>query len=432
MKIFIKHMNQEFDLTDEQTRLVDKAVDQITHGSMLFQYAAPAGCGKSIVLHAIIQELGLLNDEVAPMAYMGSAAMVMRKHGFTNAKTCHAWLFAPVTSPVPGEYDEHFRQVYETKWEPKQLPYDIKLIAIDEGSMIPQSIRNVIDAQDIPVIVCGDLDQLPPVGDYSAYLVNGEINRLTKIMRQRANSSIVTISNMLREGYRPQPGNYGEVLVIPFEEVTNDMLVNSESIICGYNSTRSDLTDYMRKLLGYSGNLPYPGEKVVCRENNWKVFAGEDINLVNGMIGTCESQGNSVNQMKNSKTFKMDFRPLLFPDAVFTDLKCDYNYFVANHEQRQEIKRMERFKQKRYDKANKFEFGYVITTHMSQGNQYRNGMYIEQKFPTDQNKLNYTGITRFIDHCVYVLPRKRKLTFPPPGRVIQRKKPVMIINDQYL
>lgn len=430
MKVFLKHMNQEFDLTDEQTRLVDKAVDQLRHGSKLFQYAAPAGCGKSIVLHVIIQELGLTEEEVAPMAYMGSASMVMRKHGFDNAKTCHSWLYYPAKIKVPGEYDEHGDPVYKIQFKPKPLNMFISLIAIDEGSMIPMSIRKVIEESNIPVIVCGDLDQLQPIGGDPAYLTGPNVERLTHIMRQRANSSIVTISNMLRQGIRPQPGDYGDVLVIPFEEVNNQMLLNSEIILCGYNQTRENMTNYIRDLLGYKSQLPFPGEKVICRENNWNEMSG-DINLVNGLVGTCLSQGNSVNRMKDSKTFYMDFAPSIFPDSVFKDLKCDYNYFVSDHIGRQEIKQNERFRTF-IKKTNKFEFGYVITTHMSQGSQYRNGMYFEQFFPGDsaqQNKLNYTGITRFMDHCIYVLPQKKKLVFPPPAKPMNYLKSVLVIRE---
>jgi ATP-dependent exoDNAse (exonuclease V) alpha subunit len=55
----------------------------------------------------------------------------------------------------------------------------------------------------------------------------------------------------------------------------------------------------------------------------------------------------------------------------------------------------------------KFEFGYAITTHLSQGSQYFNGIYLQEYFGGgyDINKrLNYTGITRFRHKCIYVIP----------------------------
>ena len=430
MKIYIDAYKQEFDLTNEQTDLVLTAVDEIKNGTRLFQYSAPAGCGKSVVLHAIIQLLGYTEDEIAPMAYMGSAAMIMRRNGFTNAKTCHSWLFNVSTD---YDFDMSGHRVYKTNFVPRILDRNkIKLIVIDEGSMIPYELRNIIERNRIPVLVCGDLDQLQPIESESAYLSFGKVHKLTKIMRQTQGSSIVYLSNRLREGLPIQPGDYKEVLVIPYESVTDDMLLKAESIICGYNSTRDDITAYIRQKLGFTGYIPYPGEKVVCRENNWEIVEG-DVNLVNGMLGFCVSKDASISRMKDTDGFYMDFEPLIFPGLVFKDIVCSYRYFTADHTVRKKIRSEERESPLgRKNKYNKFEFGYAITTHMSQGNQYKNGIYFEQSFRDSymQAKLNYTGITRFVDHCIYVLPKYGGISMPPPAIEYTPNKCLMYINGQ--
>ena len=81
-------MNTNIELTDEQQELIKSAVHWYKHESeLIFQYSAPAGAGKSTVMHCIIDKLGLRADQVAPMAYVGSAAIVMRLNGFYNAST---------------------------------------------------------------------------------------------------------------------------------------------------------------------------------------------------------------------------------------------------------------------------------------------------------------------------------------------------------
>ena len=61
-------------------------------------------------------------------------------------------------------------------------------------------------------------------------------------------------------------------------------------------------------------------------------------------------------------------------------------------------------------KLEMFEFGYASTTHISQGSQYFTGIYLEEHLHRDiQRNLNYTGITRFRNACIYVLPTHRTM-----------------------
>ena len=61
-----------------------------------------------------------------------------------------------------------------------------------------------------------------------------------------------------------------------------------------------------------------------------------------------------------------------------------------------------------YGSGERFEFAYSITTHISQGSQFNNGIYVEEAFPMKvQRQLNYTGITRFSDSMIYVKRSKK-------------------------
>jgi hypothetical protein len=58
------------------------------------------------------------------------------------------------------------------------------------------------------------------------------------------------------------------------------------------------------------------------------------------------------------------------------------------------------------------EYAYAITTHLSQGAQYSNGIYIQEHFPQDiQNNLNHVGASRFSNFLIYVIPDKPKRFF---------------------
>lgn len=369
----------------------------------VFQFSGGPGTGKSVVLHAIIQELGIDYTKVAPMAYTGAAALVMRLKGFPNAKTIHSWLYAPVEmdaldkdgKPIMDTYYNRPKKVI--RFVPKPLG-DIKIIVIDEASMVPYNIKAELESRGVKILCCFDLDQLPPVMDKPAYEVDNRTMFLREIMRQAENSAIVYLSHRLINEQPIHKGFYGDVLVIEEDEVTNQMLLGSNIILCGKNATKEYLNYHIRHdLLHIDSPIPVYGDKVICRKNNWMIEE-DGINLVNGLTGyVCNNPDIGSFDGKN---FVIDFQPYL-SNTPFYDIKCDYQYFVAPTEKKKFLKN------NKYNNNEKFDFSYCITTHLSQGSQYANGMYFEEYLNRDINKnLNFTGITRFSNSCIYV---KRKI-----------------------
>ena len=56
--------------------------------------------------------------------------------------------------------------------------------------------------------------------------------------------------------------------------------------------------------------------------------------------------------------------------------------------------------------SDRFEYGYCITTHLSQGSQYGKVLYLNENImrtKEDQKKLSYTAITRAIDSITVVI-----------------------------
>lgn len=389
-----------------QEDIVNKAIDWYHNSSeQIFQISGNPGTGKSVVLNSIIHKLNLKQEDVAPMAYTGAAAIVMRIKGLTNARTIHSWVYEVVEVPMLDKDLNPVMNTYfntpmtKTIFRPKVLK-GIKLIVIDEGGSVPLSMRRHILNSGAKVLVAGDLDQLPPVADSPGFLFTGEVHVLTEIMRQAEGSAIIYLSQRAKNGLPIHLGNYGNCLVISEDEVTDEMYMSSSVVLCGKNTTRDYCTTHIRNdLLGIRGPLPVHGEKLLCRKNNWGIEYG-GINLTNGLTGRVANYPDVSSY--DGKTFVIDFIPDVDTSLLFPGIRGDYKYLNSTKAVRDDMKKLG------YTNGNLFEFGYAQTVHLAQGSQWANGMYFEEYLnPQVNNKLNFVGISRFSHMAIYV-KRKRK------------------------
>lgn len=393
-------------LTDEQQALVKACYSWFYNDTdLVFEYAGGPGTGKSFVMNFIIDYLGISRSQIAPMAFTGAAAVNMRTKGLLNAGTIHSWIYhTTVTQKLDssGNYvmDEYFNRPKETlDFIPKLKLKHIKLIIIDEGYMVPIEMKKDIEKFGIKILVAGDWNQLPPVNSSPAYLTDpNNVFLLTKTMRQAEGSNIVRLAYNVLNGYPISNGYYGDVLVINEDELTYQMIVSSNIVICSKNSTREYYNNKIRKLYGFSGKTPQYGERVICRSNN-KDEIVDDINLANGLIGTVVNYPDVSGF--DGKTFSMQFLPDLLSHPF--DIRVSYKYFTAPYQQRDAIKN------DRYLEGEKFEFGYAITAHLSQGSQFDNVIVIDEPmFGNINNRLSYVAITRAKKRLIYVKKKYKK------------------------
>ena len=394
---------------EEQERVIQGAVNHVKYGGwksdQIYQISGKPGTGKTEVLMEIIRRIGISLQRVAPMAYVGQAASVMRTRGLINAKTIHSWLYKLVEVEL---LDEHGKPIIDEvfnkpklvlKFVPTKLD-DIDYIIVDEASTVPSKMRRDIENQGLPIIAVGDINQLPPVKDKPAFLLDGEIHYLTQIMRQHKDSGIVYLSEMILNDLPISCGLYGkDALVIEEKDLTDQMLSNAFIVLCGTNKTRDSLNRKIRnELYGIYNDVPQYGEKIICRKNNWNIEI-DGISLTNGLIGSVVSHP-TVEQFDGDK-FYINFKPDLIP-SYYPYLACNYEYFNGDYEKRMLLKTIP------YTQGELFEPANVITTHLSQGGQYPNGIYIQEYLNRDiQKHLNYTAVTRFQTSMIYVVPNRK-------------------------
>lgn len=399
-------------LNPGQERVAQDAVNFFKYSSdQVFQMCGGPGTGKSLTMNEIknrlIREKLINESEIVAMAYTGQAAIVMRNKGFPNARSIHSTLYTPTNI---AQISRNGNILMNTKYNapvmdigfvPKPYLEGKKIMFIDEGRMVPLLMKRTIESYGIKIIVAGDPGQLGPIDDEPAYLVDGKIHYLTQIMRQAENSGIVYLANRALAGLPIQKGFYGNALVIDTNDITDEMIKYSDVIICGRNKTRDIYNEKVRRnILKINTDIPIYGERVICRQNNWNIEIG-GISLANGLTGTCISMPNMSSFDGNM--FTMDFLPDMLNEP-FMNLVCDYRYYMAPSELKNEIKN-----DKYHNYGNKFDLAYALTTHLSQGAEYSCGMYIEEKLGDgrESRNLNNTGITRFRNAAIYVIPAKK-------------------------
>lgn len=388
-------------LNDQQEECVKKAIKwyKSLSSKQTYEVSGPAGSGKTTIVRTIIQELGIDIDDVLFVAYVGKAALQLTRSG-VNGKTIHSTFYDIKFTPVIGDDGRAVIKNGKVVTRPEfikkeELPKNIKLIVIDEGPMVNEVFGNDIESFGIPIIVLGDLQQLPPVIGQTHYLIRPDYV-LTKVMRQREGDPIIYLSQLASRGEKIPYGKYGDkCFVIPKNMINDNMMRDADLVIVPTNSTRTSINKYMREsIYGIESEIPIVGEKIICRKNNWNRIMDNGLCLVNGMIGYVDAVHKSS---FNGSTIDINFRPEFETDKIFRNVKIDYKTLMNS------LQINNGKYQKGFSINDMFEFGNAITVHLSQGSQAENVLFISEKFG-DRNiqcKLEYTGITRASEGLIY-------------------------------
>ena len=389
-------------LTKKQEEGLNIAVQRYHQGCKYTVISGYAGTGKSFLAKVIVQALGLNPEiEVGMATYTGKAAQVLIDRGNQNCSTLHKLLYKAI--PLPnGKFE--YRPIDE-------IPY--KLVIVDEVSMAPKSLLDQLFNYPCHVIMLGDPYQLPPVSkdDTHNFLDNPHIF-LDEIMRQEAESGIITLSMNIRE-HKPFTGfQSNDCKVFAANQIVDGMLTWADIVLCATNNQRTFINNTIRQMLGKEGIID-EGDKLINLHNSWNTLSDNFNPLTNGVIGYMTDiyesyitlpeyymiPGNKIDIIvghfvsetgEDFGTLKIDKQCLLTGEPFLTPRQ---KYLLGKD------------KTQSWKIPLEMTYGYCVTTHKAQGSEWDKVLVLEEGFPYNMEehaRWLYTACTRCSKQLVVV------------------------------
>ena len=407
-----------------------------TERQQVFRLFGYAGTGKSTVLRFALEELGLEHQRdgedgcacvpgVVTATFTGKAALVLRRKG-TPARTIHSLIYSVIEATEEqveaaetkiqaaiaeaGRLSGFERTTAEATIEAmRQAVLEMKrprfalnrksdaacatLIVLDEVSMVGEEMARDLMSFGKPILVLGDPGQLPPIRGEGAFTKDPPDFILTEIHRQAAESAIIRLATMARQGEPIAFGQYdSHVWKMRKMDVTPEQALRGGQVICGLNATRLQLNNAMRHAAGFGGGcVPTgPGEKIICLKNQ------NDLGLINGMFLTLDDVVDEGSLYFSAVVTDDDGNRIGPPqgDGSRGRLRIYKGHFedhLALDKQRHDRD----WKSKRM--LTEATFGWAITGHKSQGSQWENVVVWDDglgRTELDRRRWLYTVITR--------------------------------------
>ena len=391
------------ELTQRQSEGLDIAIERYRHHEKCTVISGYAGTGKSTLVRFIIDalaQLGIDEDkDVCFACYTGKACQVLMNMGNKNVSTLHKLLYESIPKPTGG-------------WIRKQkteIPY--RVIIVDEVSMAPKQLMELLFRHNVYVICLGDPFQLPPIDKNSD---NGLLKKphvfLDEIMRQAAESEIIQLATKVRhrEPFTADMFAGKEVKILNQNQINTGILMWGDQVLVATNATRIKFNQSMRDELGH-GAKPEDGDKVICLRNYWDDFSDEGNPLVNGTIGYLKNSFESFLQMPYWCSFKQ-------VPVINSQFICETGEDYGSYNMDKKLilegeKTLDWRVAYRLGKNIKtqhlipyeFTYGYAITGHKAQGSQWEKVVIYEEGFPfaeEEHARWLYTCITRASDKVV--------------------------------
>ena len=390
-------------LTKKQEEGLKIAVERYYNDEKYTVISGFAGSGKTTLVRFIIEALDIDENEVCYCAFTGKAAEVLRKKGNKNTCTLHKLLYESIPKPTGG----FFRK-------PKtEIPYSI--IVVDEISMAPKTLIDLLFKHNVYVICLGDPFQLPPIDkDEDNHLLEHPHIFLDEIMRQAQESEIIRLTMKIRNQENIDFYNGNEVKIIPYNQLNTGILQWGDQILTATNIKRQAINNQMRELHQYP-DYPVDGDKIICLRNYWEEFSENEDALINGTIGILRNSFQSFRQIpafvkSNIKKFDLLISDIDIPETgdkynmveidrkmIITGEKCcDWKLSYQLGKLRP-----------RYGEIvpKEFAYAYAITVHKSQGSEWNRVVVLEETFPFDKTehaRWLYTACTRASEKLVLI------------------------------
>lgn len=384
--------------------------------NQVFVLSGYAGTGKTFLIDYVVRkELKLkIGKEAMFVSPTGKAAANLLKNG-TLAGTVHSLIY--LRDPNDFDVDENGEVVHRDELhfiKREKIDENIRLIIIDETSMINEEVLRDLLSFGVKCLFCGDSAQLPPVSGTCPLLQNPHYT-MTEIVRQAADNPIVQVATLARQGKYIPYGSYGDRVCVISKNAfvgleRKRLLLEADQILCGTNRTRTALNNEMRayKNIPQDAYLPMVGEKLICTLNDWEkpLDKEERFHLVNGIIGYAEEVRESIDDLAVME-FRADFMQesitVPFDTGIFE--KGFYRHGYGNRAvtlkngmvvSEYNAEMLRRFKSIADEPICRFEFAYAVTCHKAQGSEFNFVIVFDESrvFGEEQQRWLYTAITR--------------------------------------
>ncbi len=352
-------------LTEEQKNVVRQIVKGVKNGNQQIQsLGGYAGTGKTTITATLHQFF----PNFATCAFTGKAASVMRSKGMAQAATIHSTIYFP-------QKDEDGKTHFYPK--PKSM-LGVEGFLVDEASMVGKEEHNVMESYGLPIIFIGDHGQLEPVGS-DINVMKNPMFKLEKIHRNAG--EIAFFAEHIRNGgdvrrFKAE----SKVQIAEASDATDDIITNTDQIICAFNAFRVGVNNNIRRLAG-RGNDPEEGDRIICLRNN------KADGVFNGMHAT---------------VYEVDAkRRKITIDTDDGERKWELPYWPDQFGQESTVKDVDY-------QINLFDYGYCITAHKSQGSEWGNIVVYEQVCKKwDHARWAYTAASRAKNGLIWLCQGKR-------------------------
>jgi exodeoxyribonuclease-5 len=414
-----------------------------------------AGTGKTTILGSFIKSLPSHGWKYALLAPTGRAAKVMANYTGGKAQTIHRKIYKQ------KEDGNSANLVFEL--QPNKDEGTIYIV--DEASMIADTrefgsngllhdlINFVFSGTENKIMLIGDEAQLPPVSmplspaldvahiqDF--YYTKVYTTTLRDVMRQEANSGILTNATLLREQLgREKPEiqlitrSFKDIFKMTGEKLEDGIRyaydkygVENTIILTRSNRNAVQYNRLIRNQINYSDTELDNGDILMVVKNNYTVL-GDDSEagfVANGEFAIVRRIGREEEmhgfRFQNVTLQLLDypdeptFETLIILDTLYSNspsltqeenkklyesVAKDYFWVKSRREKSKMIK------EDKYMSALQVKFAYALTCHKAQGGQW-NAVFIDQIYlPNEEIDIEivrwlYTAITRGISEVFFV------------------------------
>lgn len=353
----------------------------------IFRIAGYAGTGKTTILRTLVETFPGM---IAPCAYTGKAASVLRAKGIPTAQTIHGTIYRLVGALDPDS-DDDFDGDEDSLLSPSDPRVEMRFVrrssvemgetacfVIDEASMVGRDIFHDLQTYGLPIVAVGDPGQLPPVSPGDINLMDAADVTLQQVHRQGEGSAILELARQIRLGEDWSRTRKPEAVVVRGQDrrIAWDSI---DIVLCGFNKTRQRLNLEARSHYRRSG-LVVDGERIVCLKND------QTLGVFNGLCGIVESVRRTQENV--------------------ADLVVAWDGAKESRRMRVAFDQGDGRARERRGCRALVDYAYALTVHKAQGSEWPRVAVIDEQWPDkwDAKRWRYTAVTRASQGVVLVLP----------------------------